>query len=108
MGEGRGGGGGALGPGRVAPQVRQSQALQAVVHDAGDGPGTVHGRGGDLPDERGDVVAGELVGAEPLMQGGAGGLAVVPPGFMLGKPGLDLLTGRCLGAGSAGRRRSTG
>ena len=81
VGERRGGGGGALGPGDVVPQVGQGEALQAVVQDAGDGPGAVHRRGGDLVDEGADVVAGELGGAEPLVQGLAGVLAVVPPGF---------------------------
>ena len=38
-----------------------------------------------------DVVPGELGGAEPLVQGLAGGLAVVPPGFGFGEPGVDLL-----------------
>jgi hypothetical protein len=73
------------------PQVGQGEALHAVVQDAGDGPGAVHRGGGDLVDEGAEVVAGELGGAEPLMQRLAGGLAVVPPGFVLGEPGLDLL-----------------
>ena len=38
VGERRGAGGGALGPGRVVPQVRAGRALQTVVQDAGDGP----------------------------------------------------------------------
>ena len=89
------------------PQVRQGELLQAVVQDAGDGPGAVHRRGGDLVDQGADVVAGELGGAEPLVQGLAGVLAVVPPGFGFGEPGLDLLVD-VRSAGSAGRRRTTG
>ena len=38
-----------------------------------------------------DVVAGELGGAELLVEGLAGGLALVPPGFGFGEPGGDLL-----------------
>ena len=91
VGDRRGGGGCALGPGGVVPQVGQGESLQAVVQDAGDGPGAVHRRGGDLVDEGADVVSGELGGAEPLVQGLAGVLAVVPPGFGFGEPGLDLL-----------------
>ena len=72
-------------------ELRESELLQAVVEDAGDGPGPVHRRGGDLVDQRGDVVPGELRGAEPLLQGLAGVLAVVPPGFGFGEPGLDPL-----------------
>jgi hypothetical protein len=87
----RGGGGGALGPGRVVPQVEKGEPLQAVAGDAGDVPGPVHRRGGDLVDQGIDVVPGELRGAEPLVQGRAGVLAVVPPGFGFGEPGLDLL-----------------
>ena len=75
----------------VVPQVGQGEPLQAVVQDAGDGPGAVHRRGGDLVDEGADVVSGELGGAEPLLQGLAGVLALVPPGFGFGEPGLDLL-----------------
>ena len=48
-------------------------------------------RGGDLVDDRGDVVPGELGGAELLLQGLAGVLAGVPPGIGLGEPGGDLL-----------------
>ena len=84
-------GGRALRPGHVVLQVRQGKALQAVVQDAGDGPGAVHWRGGDPIDKGADVVAGELGGAEPLVQGRAGVLAVVPPGLGFGEPGLDLL-----------------
>ena len=91
MGERRGGGGGALRPGRAMPQVGQRELLQAVVQDAGDGPGLVHRRGGDGVDQSAEVVPGELGGAEPLVQDPTGVLAVVPPGFMLGEPGLDLL-----------------
>ena len=36
-------------------------------------------------------MAGELGGAEPLLQGLTGGLALVPPGFRAGEPGRDLL-----------------
>ena len=36
-------------------------------------------------------MAGELGGAELLLEGLAGGLAFVPPGFGFGEPGLDLL-----------------
>jgi hypothetical protein len=61
------------------------------VQDAGDGLGTIHGRGGDLADERADVVPGELGGAEPLVQGLAGGLTLVPPGFGFCEPDGDLL-----------------
>ena len=91
VGDRRGAGGCALRPGHVVPQVGQGEPLQAVVQDAGDGPGPVHRRGGDLVDEGADVVPGELGGAEPLVQGLAGVLAVVPPGFGFGEPGLDLL-----------------
>ena len=91
VGERRGGGGCALGPGDVVPQVGQDEALQAVVQDGGDGPGAVHRGGGEAVDEGAEVVSGELGGAEPLVQGLAGVLAVVPPGFGLGEPGLDLL-----------------
>ena len=49
VGDGGGAGGGALGPGDVVPgKLRQAEALQAAVQDAGDGPGAVHRRGGDL------------------------------------------------------------
>ena len=61
------------------------------MQHAGDGPGAVHRRGSDPVDEGIDVVAGELGGAEALVQGLAGVLTVVPPGFMLGEPGFDLL-----------------
>ena len=44
----------------------QGNALQATVQDAGDGPGAVHRRGGDLVDQGADVVPGELRSAEPL------------------------------------------
>ena len=91
-GDGGGAGGCALGPGHVVPaELGQAEALQAAVQDAGDGPGAVHRRGGDLVDQRADVVPGELGGAEPLLQGLAGVLALVPPGFGFGEPGLDLL-----------------
>jgi hypothetical protein len=45
------------------PQVGQGELLQAVVEDAGDGPGLIHRRGGDLVDQGADVVPGELGGA---------------------------------------------
>jgi hypothetical protein len=61
------------------------------MQDAGDGPGLVHRRGGDLADQGIDVVADELGGAELLVQRPAGVLAVIPPGFGSGEPGLDLL-----------------
>ena len=51
----------------------------------------VHRRGGDLVDEGADVVPGELGGAELLLEDLAGVLALVPPGFGFGEPGLDLL-----------------
>jgi hypothetical protein len=73
------------------PQVRKGELLQAVVQDAGDGPGPVHRRGGDPADQGADVVSGELRGAQLLVQGLAGVPAVVPPGFGFGEPGLDLL-----------------
>ena len=72
-------------------ELGQGELMQAVVQDAGDGPGAVHRRGGDPVDQGAGVVSGELGGVEPLVQGRAGVLAVVPPGFMLGEPGLDLL-----------------
>ena len=90
-GERRGGGGCALRPGDVMAKVGQGETLESAVQDAGDGPGAVHRRGGDPVDEGADVVAGELGGAEPLVQGLAGVLAVVPPGVGVGEPGLDLL-----------------
>ena len=34
-------------------------------------------------------MAGELRGAEPLLQGLAGVLALIPAGFRVGEPGLD-------------------
>ena len=92
VGDGGGAGGCALGPGQVmSGELRQGQALQAAVQDAGDGPGLIHRRGGDLADEHADVVSGELGGAELLLEGLAGVLALVPPGFCFGKPGCDLL-----------------
>ena len=89
--DGGGAGGSALGPGQVVPGgMGQGLALQAAVQDA-DGLGAVHRRGGDLADQGGDVVPGELGAPEPLMQGLARVLAVVPPSFGVGEPGLDLL-----------------
>jgi hypothetical protein len=71
--------GGALRPGDVVPgQLREGKLLQTVVQDAGDGPGSVRRRSGDLVDQRGDVVPGELRGAQPLLQGLAGVLTLVP------------------------------
>ena len=63
VGDRRGAGGCALRPRDVVPQVGQGELLQAVVQDAGDGPGPVHRRGGDLVDQGADVVSGELGGA---------------------------------------------
>jgi hypothetical protein len=91
-GDGGGADGCALGPGDVMPgQLREGEPPQAAVQHAGDGPGPVHRRGGDLVDQRADVVPGELGDSEPLVQGCAGVLAVVPPGFRFGEPGLNLL-----------------
>ena len=82
VGDGWGGVWGPLGPGDlVARQVGQGELLQAVVQDGRDGPGPIHGRRGDLADEGGDVVAGELGGAELLLEDLAGVLAVVTPGL---------------------------
>ena len=66
----------------------QSELLQAAVQDAGDGPGTVQWRGGDLVDEGADVVPGELRGAQLLLQGVAGVFALVPPRLRFGEPAL--------------------
>ena len=78
-----------LGPGHfVACELGQGELLQAVVQDAGDGPGTVHRRAGDLVDEDADVVAGELGGAELRLEDLAGVLAFVPPGFGFGEAAL--------------------
>jgi len=92
VGDGGGAGGGALCPGQVVPgKPRQSDELQAAVQDAGDGPGPLHRRSGDLAEDGGDVVPGELGSVELLLEGVAGVLAPVPPGFGLGEPGHDLL-----------------
>ena len=48
-------------------------------------------RGGDLVDDRADVVPGELGGAELLLEDRAGVFPLVPPGFGFGEPGFDLL-----------------
>jgi hypothetical protein len=71
--------------------VWQLQPLQPPVQHAGDRPGAVHRRGGDLPYDHGDVVPGELRGAEPLLEGAARVFALVPPGLGFGEPGCDLL-----------------
>ena len=81
-----------LRPCHVVPgELRQGELLQTSVQNAGDGPGAVHRRGGDLLDQGIDAVPGELGGAEPLVQGRAGVLAVVPEGRGFGEPGLDPL-----------------
>ena len=100
-------GGCPLRPCHVVPQVGQREAPQAAVQDAGDGPGAVHWGGGDLVDEGADVVPGELGGAELVLQGLPGVLALVPPGFGFGEPGLDLLVDVRV-QGLPGRRRTTG
>ncbi len=41
----------------------------------------------DLVDDGAKVVAGELGGAEPLLEDWAGVFPVVPPGFVFGEPG---------------------
>ena len=79
-------------PGDVVPgQPREGELLQAVVQHAGDGPGLMHRRGGDPVDEGADVVSGDLRGAEPLLEGLAGVIALVPAGFGFGEPGFDPL-----------------
>jgi hypothetical protein len=78
-------------PGHVTAQVGQGNLLEAGVQNAGNGPGAVQRRGGDLGDDSGDVVPGELGGAEPLLEDLAGMFAVVSPGFGFGEPGFDLL-----------------
>ena len=62
------------------------------MQDAGDGPGAVHGRGGDLPDDGVDVVPGEL-GSTELEHWVV--FPLVPPGFVFGEPGFDLLSSMC-------------
>ena len=61
------------------------------MEDAGDGPGTVEGRGGDLADDSVEVVSGEVGGAERCMECFAGVFPLVPPRFGFGEPGGDLL-----------------
>ena len=86
---------GPLGPGDfVAREVGQAELLQAVAQDGRDGPGLVQGCGGDLADEGVNVVAGELDGAELLMEDLAGVLTVIAPGLVSGEVGFDLLV-RC-------------
>src|SRR5207248_48564 len=75
----RGAGGCVLRPRDVVPQVGQGELLEAVVEDAGDGPGPVHRRGGDAVDEAVDVVAGELGRVQLVLQRLPGVLALVPP-----------------------------
>jgi len=41
-------------------EVGQLKLLEAAVQDAGNGPSAVQRRGGDLVDDRVDVVPGEL------------------------------------------------
>ena len=71
-GGGRGAGGGALGPCRGLAGVGEVEALEAAVEDAGDGPGAVERRGGDLVDDGVEVVSGEAGGAQRGVEGLAG------------------------------------
>ena len=80
-GDGRGGGGGALGPCRRDAGVGEVEALEASVQDAGDGPGAVERRGGDLADDGVEVVSGEAGGAQRGVEGLAGVFPLVPPCF---------------------------
>ena len=69
--------------------VGQLEPLEAAVQDAGDGPGTVQWRDGDLVDDGAEVVSGELGGPQPLPQDWTGVFPLVPPGLRFGEPGLD-------------------
>jgi hypothetical protein len=75
----------------VVAEAGQLQLLEAAVQDAGDGPGAVQRRGGDLVDDGADVVPGELGGAELVLEDGAGVFPVVSSGFGSGEPRFDLL-----------------
>jgi hypothetical protein len=61
------------------------------VQDAGDRPGTVQRRGGDLVNDGADAMPGELGGAELLLEDRAGVLPFIPAGFGSGEAGFDLL-----------------
>ena len=99
----------ALRPCHAVSVCRELEALEAVVQDAGDGPGAVHRGGGDPVDDRADVVSGELGIPQRVLQHRPRGFPFVSPGFGVGEPGLDLLVDLGIEglADGGGRRRTT-
>jgi hypothetical protein len=81
----------ALRPCYGVPWAGQLDALQPTVEHAGDGPDAIHRRGGDAVDELADVVPGELVLPQLMLQRLPGVLVPVPPRLGVGEPGLDPL-----------------
>jgi hypothetical protein len=69
----------ALRPCYGVPWAGQLDALQPTVEHAGDGPGAIHRRGADAVDELADVMPGELVLPQLVLQRLPGVLVLVPP-----------------------------